>query len=271
MELTCSLKDFPLYWALPSQIKSFCIKCSSPDHLTKNCDAIRSRKKKPTPRHIQNLYDKMYKPRSSRSKSRGRSRFRAPSTSRLNRSSRNRSRSSGESINKSGRKRSRTPVVSYAEITRSDRNFSSSSSDPIPKKSDFDALAHAVRQAVKDFQSLKSEFNEWKSTLPQINSRLANIEQALKISPPKVVSTPPPKLPVVPPFSPTKGFRPPSDFATTPPVQNPVLSPSSGSFNHDDSKRLNAFEGRLGDIDKTMNSVLSVLDRFSARFDGSSH
>ena len=213
----------------------------------------------------------MYKPRSSRSKSRGRSRSRAFSTSCSHKSPRGRSRSSGNSKRSSDRRRSRTPVISYADKARADHNFSSSSSDPMPKKSDFDALAHAVRQAVKDFQSLKTEFNEWKSTLPQINSRLANIEQALKISPPKAVSSPPPKLPTVQPFSPAKGFRAPSEIAAPPPVQNSYIKPSTGSLNQDDSQRLNAFEGRLGAIDKTMNSVLSVLDRFSARFDGSSH
>src|SRR3954453_2908423 len=60
MEISCSFNGKLLRWIETSQAKHLCVRCSSMEHITKDCDALKSRGRNPTPKSIQNLYDKFH-------------------------------------------------------------------------------------------------------------------------------------------------------------------------------------------------------------------
>ena len=58
IELTFILNGSSLVWTSPDNVNKFCSRCSSPDHKAKNCDNIKSRGRKLTPKALLNVYKK---------------------------------------------------------------------------------------------------------------------------------------------------------------------------------------------------------------------
>src|SRR3954452_14712186 len=58
MELTPILNNRQLVWDYPENVKNFCPRCSSPEHKAKDCDDIRSRGRKLTPKVLIDVYKK---------------------------------------------------------------------------------------------------------------------------------------------------------------------------------------------------------------------
>src|SRR5439155_19608296 len=94
IEISPTLNGRQLIWEQPDNVRNFCPRCSNPEHKAKDCDDIRSRGKKPTPKALLDVYqkygivnaatkqaDKQMKQQqhhASRVRSQSRSRFRHP-------------------------------------------------------------------------------------------------------------------------------------------------------------------------------------------------
>src|ERR1044071_5605031 len=97
MEISCSFNGRNLIWTTPDLAKNLCIRCSSPDHKSKECDAHESRGRKRTPRDKQALYNRYNIPnRSNNSRSRNNN-----NNNNNNRNNRDRSRSASRSRSRS--------------------------------------------------------------------------------------------------------------------------------------------------------------------------
>src|SRR3954452_4203078 len=114
MEISCSFNGKLLQWIETSQAKHLCVRCSSMEHITKDCDALKSRGRNPTPKSIQNLYDKFHltnttikkpKPSNRDNKNDSDNRIDKDSLSRSKSRSRSRSRSSSSRPRSSSRRR----------------------------------------------------------------------------------------------------------------------------------------------------------------------
>src|SRR4051794_11563984 len=193
MEISCSFNGKLLQWIETSQAKHLCVRCSSMEHITKDCDALKSRGRNPTPKSIQNLYDKFHltnttikKPKpskrdnindrdngieqdpSSRSRFRSRSRSRS-SSSRPRSSSRRRHEEDTQTTNSSSSSQPEKKQVTYA--------------DAASNASRTDSLDNSIHSPVNNTNSVnnkKSENNKHKgnhldaSTIDKLTSMVRN-------------------------------------------------------------------------------------------------
>src|SRR3954471_149209 len=95
LELSLTLNNHNFIWESFANVKNFCSRCSNSEHKAKNCDDIRSRGRKPTPKVLIDVYKKhgivnavtkqadkqlqQQQQKNSKARSRSRSRPRPPS------------------------------------------------------------------------------------------------------------------------------------------------------------------------------------------------
>src|SRR3954447_12192250 len=58
IEISPTLNGRQLIWEQPDNVRNFCSRCSNPEHKAKDCDNIRSRGRKPTPKALLDTYRK---------------------------------------------------------------------------------------------------------------------------------------------------------------------------------------------------------------------
>ena len=58
LESAPTINGRQLVWAKPEDVKTFCPRCSSPNHRAQDCDDAASRGRKPTPKALVNTYKK---------------------------------------------------------------------------------------------------------------------------------------------------------------------------------------------------------------------
>ena len=128
-----SLKGKELLWDHPENVKKFCIRCSSPDHASKECDSIQSRGRKPTPKHIAAAYKRFNHdvPSSrghyTRNPSNSNRRTNSTNRDRSNSRSRSRGRNNNNNNNNNNKNKSNNKK-SYADVASSSSSFSSNNS-----------------------------------------------------------------------------------------------------------------------------------------------
>src|ERR1043166_2588456 len=130
MEISCSFNGRNLIWITPDLAKNLCIRCSSPDHKSKECDAQELRGRKRIPRDKQALYN----------------RYNIP-----NRSDNNRSRNNNNNNNRNIRDRSRSISRSCSRSRNRNNNKSStpsSQNDNKKKVTYADAAGSSLDQSV---------------------------------------------------------------------------------------------------------------------------
>src|SRR5436305_14101258 len=128
MAISCSFNGKNLIWTTPDLAKNLCIRCSSPDHKSKECNAQESRGRKRTSWDKQALYNRFNIPnRSDNNRSRNnnynnrnmRDRSRSASRSCSRSRSRNNNKLNTSSFQKDSKKR-----VTYEDATNSSLNQS---------------------------------------------------------------------------------------------------------------------------------------------------
>jgi hypothetical protein len=162
-EVSCSFNGRQLEWLPVEAVSSLCIRCSSRDHSTKDCDAFISRQPKPPTKNVQALYDRF--------QIRGRTSKRSPASS----SSRDPKRSSSSIGGKNPQSRSRShsrtnKKVSYADAAKM------SNSNPSPDDG-LDASVHAPTTKNKGKESSIPR-HEKEANMASLNSSV--LEQIVK-------------------------------------------------------------------------------------------
>src|ERR1043165_271741 len=206
IEISCSFNGRNLIWTTLDLAKNLCVRCSSPDHKSKECDAQESRGRKRTPRDKQALYNRYNIPnRSNNNRSRNNNNNNNNNRNNWDRSrsaSRSRSRSSSRNNNKfstlSSQSDNKKKVI-YADAAGSslDQSVHSpnnrnnkgkataySNDKPALDHSAFEKIVTTVTALNKNFDVLQNDYKQWKLELQQMNQRISNIEKAINISPP---------------------------------------------------------------------------------------
>src|ERR1044072_2420132 len=123
MEISCSFNNRNLIWTTPDLAKNLCIRCSSPDHKSKECNAQESRGRKRIPRDKQALYNRFNIPNcSDNNRARNNNNNTKNNRERSRSASRSRSRSKSRNNNQSFASPSQNDSkkkVSYADVTES--------------------------------------------------------------------------------------------------------------------------------------------------------
>jgi hypothetical protein len=192
MEILCSFNNKTLEWVDPSAAKKLCVRCSSLAHVTKDCDAFQARTRKPTPKAIQALYNRHHLVNTTLQ--RGRKLTLSQSSSSSSSVNRSSSRSRSRSINK--RNISNSKKVSYVETLINGSSLNDSVHNPANNKekqpatsnnrqdldrSALNKLAELINNTVKQFNTLKNEFTDWKSQVNAMDLRLTAIEEHCNI------------------------------------------------------------------------------------------
>jgi hypothetical protein len=230
LEIAPTLNNRQLIWDRPDNVKNFCPRCSNPDHKAKDCDDIRSRGRKPTPKALINVYKKhgivnaatkladkqtQQQQRTSKAKSRSRSRSRRPNVD------------FAPNTTDQG-----TPAGTYAEVlnngpnglnnsvhapqnrnnTNNNKEKETSNNNNIRtlplnlSKESIKDIAIYMKQVEEKLNKLTENMSQWKEALDSIDSRFENIEKHLNITPPKA-KTPTVQIDINNPKPPT--LRPP--------------------------------------------------------------
>ena len=58
IEISPTLNGRQLIWEQPDNVRNFCSRCFNPEHKAKDCDDIRSKGRKPTPKALLDVYRK---------------------------------------------------------------------------------------------------------------------------------------------------------------------------------------------------------------------
>src|SRR5436305_4230671 len=211
IEISPTLNGRQLIWEQPDNVRNFCSRCSNPEHKAKDCDDIRSRGRKPTPKALLDVYrkydivnaatkqaDKQIKQqqqRASRARSQSRSRSRRPHvefTPITPQSDNELSAGSYADALNNGPNRLNDSV--HAPTNRSNKGkatVSNASSNQLSISSTKEIVTF-INTIEHKLNHLTKRMDQWKVTLDSIDSRFKNIEKHLNITPPT------PNAPVAP-------------------------------------------------------------------------
>src|SRR4051812_39647727 len=298
METTPTLNNRQLIWDSPDNVRNFCPRCSSPEHKAKDCDDIRSRGRKPTPKVLIDVYKKhgivnaatkqadkqlhlqqqQQKNSNARSRSRSRPRpppnveFSVPSNSidippnsyadALNKGSSGLNNSDHASGNRNNRQQ--TPPIN--NNTPPSRNIS---------KDSLNEIYACMKQAEKRINDLTTRMDQWKCALDNIDSRFANIEKHLNINPPPVKNTNAQTQVTVPksppkqttgqtqttqiPARPVQNIRTQHNNNQTSPLNNYTPASSSADANNNNNKNNSpTVQGLANEFDTMQGDVSSL-------------
>jgi len=209
LEIAPTLNNRQLFWDDPENVRNFCPRCSSPEHKAKDCDDIRSRGRKPTPKALIAVYKKhgitnaatkqadkqaQQQQRTSKARSRSRSRSRRPNvnfeTTQTTTDQDKPASSYAEALNNGTNGLNNSDHAPNNRNNKgkdpSNNNTNNTRTSPKPNLSQ-DSLKDItayLRQVEEKLNNLTTNMGQWKAALDSIDSRFANIEKHLNIAPP---------------------------------------------------------------------------------------
>src|ERR1044072_8323740 len=282
MDVSPILNGRQLIWNLLSNVRNFCPRCSSPAHKAKDCDDIRSRGRKPTPKVLINTYkrfgivnaatksaDRQTQAQQQRN-TRERSRSRSRSQPRVNFQKQGKPSSYANalknvhqqasnldsSIHAPKNNKGKEPVRHQQHSTLQQPSLNSGSLTEIQKYMQF---------MKNELDVLTNQMNGWKQAYDRLDSRLNTVEQHLNITPPSQVSSSVSSSSAAPKrtsAAPNLVLARPTTTTTTRSHTKPASTPAAINNNNSTSTQ-HTVQGLGQEFNAMHGSVASLHDQFN--------
>src|ERR1044072_7091471 len=199
MDVLPILNGRQLVWDLLFNVRNFCPRCSSPAHKAKDCDDIRSRGRKPTPKALINTYkrfgivnaatkraDKQTQAQQQRN-TRERSRSKSRSQPRVNFQKQGEPSSYANALKNVHQQASNLESSIHAPKNKGKdpvRHQQSNPQQPNLNSGSFIEIQKYMQFMKNELDVLTNQMNGWKQAYDRLDSRLNTVEQHLNITPP---------------------------------------------------------------------------------------
>src|SRR2546423_1047237 len=301
IEISPIVNGRQLVWEQPDNVRNFCPRCSNPGHKAKDCDDIRSRGRKLTPKALLDVYrkhgivnaatkqaDKQLKQQqqcASRARSQSRSRFRrpqvefTPTTTQIDNELSAESYADALNNGPNGLNNS-----AHAPNNRSNKGkaMASNANTKQLSISSTNEIVTFINTIEHKLNHLTKRMDQWKVTLDSIDSRFENIDKHLNIAPPPLntpaapTNTVPPSPPNATPPRPKRTntavpSKPPQNLNSRPnntptPVNIPPVASTSTVANNNNNNipTVQGLANEFNTMQEDVSSLKSMLSNLTS-------